>query len=61
MSEIINLKKIPLVVTSLRNVRFFANTLVCTVLADLLTTFRPGCNPILLKIDIHVRYRMMLV
>ena len=59
MSEIIDLKKLPLVVASVRNLRFFANTLVCTVLTDLLTTFRPGCNTILLKIDIHVRYRMM--
>ena len=38
MSEIINLTKLLLVIANLCNMHFFANTIVCTVLTELLDT-----------------------
>ena len=55
MSQTIDFSKVLLVVANLCNLQFFANKFVYTVLTDRST------NPILLKIDMHVRFQMMRV
>ena len=55
MSEVIDLKHTIGIVANLCNLPLFANIFVRTVLTDL------QIFPILMKIDIHIRYTIMHV